>query len=582
MKRHVPSPYSRPRPRQRLSYLAVAIAATLASSSSSGGEGRRVDAVQVRALPGGRSSIALTTSALPAGTAARTGPGRAEPPMSPVTSCADDGGPGTLRSVVAAAKDGDTIDLRRLPCVRITLSGTPVVTPPTAATLTLLGPGPAGLTIDAAGRSNVLVHLGSGTLTLRGLSIANGRTEDEWGGCLAAMSSSLRLDRVHVHDCVVHQASGIRGGVFGGAIFAFGDVSLEDSDVSANTVSSELPGSPVPPGGGGGEGIVIYPLGGGAVATLIGEIALTRSRVSGNQVVSSSTGGIGQVRGGGLYTASGNITVSDSVIAGNGIAAGFDDVEGYSSFVAGGGLFSSGGTLTISGSTISGNTAESTADIQWQRGGGIAHMGSGMRIRNSTIEGNRTSGDGGGVHNQGPPMRLANSTVSGNTAARRGGGLYDVSAPVFDHATVAFNQAGTAGGALLLSGAQMRNSILSDNVADGGTHADLVAAGNFAVSGGHNLIRDAGATLPADTLDVDPLLRPLADNGGATRTHALDAASPAIDAGEATIGLRFDQRGAAFKRNSGTASDIGAFELQQTDADDLFGDGFDDDVSPAL
>lgn len=582
MKRHVPSPYSRPRPRQRLSYLAVAIAATLASSSSSGGELRRIEAVQVRALPGGGRSTALTTSALPAGAAGQAGAGRAELPTVPVTSCADDGGPGTLRSVVAAAKEGDTLDLRRLPCVRITLSGTPIVTPPTVAALTLLGPGPAGLTIDAAGRSNVLVHLGSGALTLRGLSIANGHTVEEWGGCLAAMSGGIRLSRVHVRGCVVHQAAGTRGGVFGGAVFAFGDVSLEDSEISGNTVSSDLPGSPVPPGGGGGEGIVIYPLGGGGVATLIGQIALTRSRVSGNLVVSTSTGGIGQVRGGGLYTASGDITVADSVIAGNGIASGFDDVDGYSSFVAGGGLFSSGGAVTISGSTISGNTAESAADIQWQRGGGIAHMGSGMRIRNSTVEGNRTSGDGGGVHNQGPSTRLANSTLSGNTAARNGGGLYDISPPVFDHVTVAFNQAGTGGGALLLGGAEMHNSILSDNVADGGTHADLVSAGNFAISGGHNLIRDAGATLPADTLDLDPLLLPLADNGGATRTHALDAASPAIDAGEATFGLRFDQRGAAFKRNSGPASDIGALELQQTDADDLFGDGFDDDVSPAL
>jgi hypothetical protein len=61
------------------------------------------------------------------------------------------------------------------------------------------------------------------------------------------------------------------------------------------------------------------------------------------------------------------------------------------------------------------------------------------------------------------------------------------------------------------------------------------------------------------------LLGPLADNGGATLTHALLPESPAIDAGSAE-GLTADQRG--FPRhldllplsNGGDASDIGAFE----------------------
>jgi hypothetical protein len=582
MKRHVPIPNSRSQPSQRLSQLALAIAVALAPPSSFAAAPDTFDTVHARALPGGRSSMSLPAHAagpLPAGDADA---GRAGPPTVPVTRCADDDEPGSLRSVVATAKEGDTIDLRRLPCLRLRLTQGPIVTPPSVAALTLLGPGAQRLTIDAAGRSNVLVHAGAGVLTLRALSIVGGHTEDEWGGCLSAMNGGLHLDRVHVQGCVAHQATGIRGGIFGGAMFAFGEVSLEDSDVSGNTLSSELPGSEVPPGGGGGDGIVIYPLGGGAVATLIGGITLTRSRVSGNHLVSTSTGGIGQMRGGGLYTASGDITVKDSVIADNDIHSGFEDVDGYFSFVAGGGLFNIGGAATIAASTISGNSVDSASDILWQRGGGIAHMGSGLRIRASTIDGNHVGGDGGGVHNQGPPLRLANSTVSGNTATRLGGGVYDVSASLLDHATVAFNRAVTAGGVLLRGGAQVRNSILSDNAADGGAPADLVAAGNAPVGGGHNLIRNAGGTLPADTLDLDPLLQPLADNGGATRTHALGAASPAIDAGEATAGLRFDQRGAAFKRRSGAASDIGAFELQQLDADDLFGDGFDDDVSPAL
>ena len=53
---------------------------------------------------------------------------------------------------------------------------------------------------------------------------------------------------------------------------------------------------------------------------------------------------------------------------------------------------------------------------------------------------------------------------------------------------------------------------------------------------------------------IDPLLGPLADNGGPTQTHALLAGSPAIDAGDplAVAGMNgvpeFDQRGMPFGR----------------------------------
>ncbi len=59
----------------------------------------------------------------------------------------------------------------------------------------------------------------------------------------------------------------------------------------------------------------------------------------------------------------------------------------------------------------------------------------------------------------------------------------------------------------------------------------------------------------------------LANNGGATFTHALLAGSPAINAGSNALAvdqhgnpLRFDQRGACFNRRIGGTTDIGAFE----------------------
>src|SRR5690606_35676705 len=59
---------------------------------------------------------------------------------------------------------------------------------------------------------------------------------------------------------------------------------------------------------------------------------------------------------------------------------------------------------------------------------------------------------------------------------------------------------------------------------------------------------------------VDPLLGPLADNGGPTMTHAIDAASPAIDKGTNPFNYTTDQRGAGFARVVGAAADLGAVE----------------------
>lgn len=576
MKRHIPSPFPRPSPHRCLSHLAMAIAAALCIAPALAGEVRPVAAMQARALAGGRFSMhpvrpATTVDPVPqAGRGMRT---------LRVTSCADDGGAGTLRSVVASAANDDTVDLRRLPCDRIELSGGVILVPPPIQALTILGPGRGRLAIDAAGRSNVLMHTGSGTLAIRGLSIVNGHTVDDWGGCLSAPIGSIRLSHVRLRSCVAHQATGDRGGIHGGAIFAFDHVWLEDSEVLDSVVSSDLPGSPLD---GSGNGIVIHPLAGGAVSTLLGDISLNRSRVTGNRVISTTRGGLGQARGGGLYTASGSIAVTDSVIAGNSVKSGFEDLGDYASFLAGGGLFADSGLLTIAGSTIAGNEAVSTVDLRWQRGGGIGYMGPSARIRHSTIEGNYTTGDGGGLHHQGPSLRLANSTISGNTAARGAGGLEDISPTVLDHVTIAFNRGGTVGGAMFHRGGELHNSIVSDNSTDEGVHADLATENGQSMGGDHNVIGSSGGTVPADTLSIDPMLLPLADNGGPTRTHALDPASRAIDAGEAVPGLRFDQRGAGFRRKSGPASDIGAFEVHRLDADELFDDHFEGDVSPAL
>ena len=107
----------------------------------------------------------------------------------------------------------------------------------------------------------------------------------------------------------------------------------------------------------------------------------------------------------------------------------------------------------------------------------------------------------------------------------------------------------------------IENSTIAFNAATGTSgwcqqHHHRLAA---AAAGRHDRRRsDAGA---------------LDDNGGPTATHALMAASPAIDAGNNLGGFVFDQRGTGYARIVGARADIGAFEIQP--ADQLFADGFD-------
>ena len=89
--------------------------------------------------------------------------------------------------------------------------------------------------------------------------------------------------------------------------------------------------------------------------------------------------------------------------------------------------------------------------------------------------------------------------------------------------------------------------------------------------GQFNLVRTSAqrgtGTMSGTALTGDPLLGPLAANGGPTPTMAPAEGSPVIDAGSA-FGLTTDQRGLARPSdfpslsNAGDGSDIGAVELQ--------------------
>jgi hypothetical protein len=212
--------------------------------------------------------------------------------------------------------------------------------------------------------------------------------------------------------------------------------------------------------------------------------------------------------------------------------------------------------VTLRNVTVSGGNGST--------GGGILNSAT-LRLENSTVRDNEAhpvslfGGLGGGVYNSGD-LTVVNSTVSANSAEAGGGGLYhDGPSLTLINTTIAFNAGGTGGGvymAMVPGEVTMRNSIVAANT--GATAAMNCLVTSAVTYEGLNISDDASCGSGAGVLVADPVLGPLADNGGPTATHALAQTSPAIDAATA-CNVTIDQRYIA--RPQGAACDVGAVEF---------------------
>ena len=290
-----------------------------------------------------------------------------------------------------------------------------------------------------------------------------------------------------------------------------------------------------------GAGAATTIINGGGIDRVIQVLGLTTLELSSVTITNGDT----TSSGGGIFNR-GTLTLTNSTVSGN-------TADG-----AGGGI-SNSGEATLTNSTVSGNTAA--------QGGGIENRGT-LTLTNSTVTGNMSLAGGGGILNLSGTLTLTNSTVSGNTADGAGGGISNSGEATLTNSTVSGNAAAfDSGGILHLDGPlTLKNSIIAGNSAP---NCDGLAVTSL----GNNIDGDSTCNLagPDDQPGVDPLLGPLADNGGPTQTQALLAGSPAINAGDDTAALAIDQRG--FPRVG--VSDIGAFEFQGPVGVDADGDGFD-------
>jgi hypothetical protein len=208
----------------------------------------------------------------------------------------------------------------------------------------------------------------------------------------------------------------------------------------------------------------------------------------------------------------------------------------------------------------------------------LMNTGTKLTMTNSVVSGNitRDYGFGGGIFlNTGTSASLTNVTIVNNSITNvnsLGGGLGANGLVSLNNVTISGNSAGFGGGAYFGEVASVTNSIIAGNSATLAGPDCFPSASAVVNSLDYNLVGDPSACMISGTTThnitgVSALLGALGDNGGSTRTMALGAGSPAIDAANDSTCAPTDQRGTARPIDgdgaNGAQCDIGAYEFVQ-------------------
>lgn len=478
----------------------------------------------------------------------------------------NDAGPGSLRDAVIKANQlpgPDYIEFAVKGEIKLTSGQMQVAGP-----LTILGPGAGNLVIDANGVGRVFSIFSFDPpcpnldgpdylVSISGLTLRNAFLSFAGIGGAIFTEHSLALDQVTIEGSTAAQGAGV------GVVLQYPGQSLtvRNSKIAGNLARPVQAGTTAARGGG------IYVV--DRCTRTAGKVQVDYSVIADNRVRPTSAQG----RGGGLYVSSlaTDVVVNDTRIFDNVVEVPNPPAPGQT--YQGGGITAFAKSLTVTRSEIAGNVIDDVTGADTTRGAGVQlsqdapdlqspALAMQARFVNSTISGNRSSATSGGINAYGNvAVEIVNSTMADNVAApgRTAGVL--LSTGVTTPASASNARAPT----LKLSSSVLANNAangadVSSNVAtipsfviaaDQSSIGMLCSTCNMTVNGGGNLI------------GVDPKLAPLAFNGGPTRTHALLAGSPLVNAGANTLALGTDQRGGGFLRVVNGVADIGAFESSQ-------------------
>jgi len=312
----------------------------------------------------------------------------------------NDSGPGSLRQALANANNGDTINFAVTGDIALTGDALQV-----AKNITIAGPGAEQLSISSQPFGQAAFHIVSGnTVTISGLTISvGGILNDE--AILTVSNCVLSFNTIGLYNNAAFNFGAIASVTIINSQFIDNTEGIyNESGPSLGSTRKLARGSALirkPADGGSGTGNCT------ACVTIANSVVTRNSFGYRNATNLAATVTIlnstftGHALEAILSYGNAEITVKNSTISGNlvGIESNFANVSIANSTISDnsgwrGGVFAASGDLSIVNSTISGNSANTGT------GGGIYNYNSPLRITNSTITGN-SAGSGGGIYNDG-------------------------------------------------------------------------------------------------------------------------------------------------------------------------------------
>ncbi len=510
-------------------------------------------------------------------------------------------GPGTLRSALTNAQNGDVINFAVTGLLTNVVAGGLGI----SNNLSIVGPGPGLLSITGTNLCRAFFVSRGVTVSISGLTFTNCAGWDPvqgyYGGAIYNFGN-LSLSNCLFTGCHGHfggssplnngSAGGTGGG--GGAIYNGGTLMSVNCQFLNNSGGGGCPGAAGNAsdanlwtgggnGGGGGSGGAIYDAGtanflnctfgwngsGSGGAGGVGANGFYNAPSGPHSAGPGSVGGIGGDAGNGsaVFSLGGATLIGCTFFAntngaggaggtgGAGYLSNFPGAQGGNGGKAGSGTLYCTGAVQLIACTFASNTAGKAGD--GGGGGSGANNTFGGPGGNGGNGGNGANGgNGGGI--AGPSTNsvftLQNVLVAQNLVGGAGSAGGDGG-----------GGSGSSGGSSGSSGSAGTNGVA-------GTGPDLY--GSF-ISQGHNLVGlrtgNTGLTnlllgdIVGTNTAINARLGTLTNNSGCVWTCALQNGSPALDAGDDTIvvsplNLNNDSRG--YPRQSGAHVDIGAYEHQ--------------------